>query len=135
MKRTQLAKRHKLTSERRKPVDLTALADFHFRLRRFLSFSETNTRKNGLTSRQYQTLLTIRGLSEPDGGMSLSELASFLLINDHAAVGLVNRMARAGLLTRFTDSIDGQQVLVGLTRKGQRKLANVAEANWRKLVY
>jgi DNA-binding MarR family transcriptional regulator len=133
MKKTELARRHELTSERRKLVGHTALADFQFRLRHFLSFSEANTRKNGLTSQQYQALLTIRGLSESESSMSVNELASFLLINSRAAAGLVTRMARTGLLTRFTDPMDSRRVLVGLTRKGKRKLANVAEANWRKL--
>jgi DNA-binding MarR family transcriptional regulator len=109
------------------------LADFQFHLRHFLSFSDANARVNGLTSHQYQALLTIRGLSESNNNMSVSELAGFLLINNHAAAGLVNRMARTGLLTRLTDPVDGRRVLLALTRKGKRKLANVAEANWREL--
>jgi len=130
MKKAQLAK-HRL--ERGKPVDHDALADFQFNLRHFLSFSEANTRKNGLTSHQYQALLTIRGLSKPDTSMSVRELASFLLIKNQAAAGLVNQMARIGLLTRSTDPVDGRRVLVALTRKGKQKLAKVAKANWREL--
>jgi DNA-binding MarR family transcriptional regulator len=63
--------------------------------------------------------------------MSVSELANYLLVNNDAAAGLVNRMARIGLPTRSTDLVDARRVLVTLTRKGKKKLASVAEANLR----
>jgi DNA-binding MarR family transcriptional regulator len=132
MKKARPSKRR---SERSKPVDHELLANFQFHLRHFLSFSEANTRKNGLTSQQYQALLTIRGLSTPHSSMSVRELASFLLIDKDAAAGLVNRMAKVGLLTRSTDPDDGQRILIALTRKGKQKLASVAGANWRELGY
>src|ERR1700752_4664503 len=70
-------------------VNYEALAEFRFQLRRFLAFSEANARKNGLTSQQYQALLTIRGLSRSHQNMSVGELADFLLIKHHNAVGLI----------------------------------------------
>ena len=65
--------------------------------------------------------------------MSVSELANYLLVNNDAAAGLVNPMARIGLLTMSTDPVDGRRVLVTLSRKGKQKLASVAEANLREL--
>lgn len=114
-------------------VDYKALAEFRLQLRRFLAFSEASTRKNKLTSQQYQALLTIKGLSRQDYHMSVGELADFLLVKNHTAVGLVDRMAKIGLLKRFRDSGDGRRILVMLTHKGEQQLSNVAELNWAEL--
>ena len=114
-------------------VDYEALAEFRFQLRRFLAFSEANAQKNGLTSQQYQALLTIKGLSLPHDHMSVGELADFLLVKPHTAVGLIDRMAKLGFLVRFRDSGDGRRMLVRLTRKGEQRLSNVAKVNWREL--
>ena len=114
-------------------VNYEALAEFRFQLRRFLAFSETNARKNNLTSQQYQALLTIKGLSGPHQHMSVGELADFLLVKHHTAVGLINRMAKTGLLKRFRDGRDGRRIQVMLTRKGEQQLSNVAELNWQEL--
>ena len=65
--------------------------------------------------------------------MSVGELADFLLVKHHTAVGLINRMTRTGLLKRFRDSRDGRRILVMLTRKGEQRLSNVAELNWQEL--
>ncbi|WP_349631117.1 MarR family winged helix-turn-helix transcriptional regulator [Bradyrhizobium jicamae] len=114
-------------------VDYKALAEFRLQLRRFLAFSEANTRKNKLTSQQYQALLTIKGLSRSDYHMSVGQLADFLLVKNHTAVGLVDRMAKIGLLKRFRDSGDGRRILVMLTHKGEQQLSSVAELNWAEL--
>ncbi|WP_426536946.1 MarR family winged helix-turn-helix transcriptional regulator [Bradyrhizobium sp. McL0615] len=114
-------------------VNYEALAEFRFQLRRFLAFSKINARKNNLTSQQYQALLTIKGLSGPHHYMSVGELADFLLVKHHTAVGLIDRMAKSGLLKRFRDSSDGRRIQVMLTRKGEQQLSNVAELNWAEL--
>ena len=98
-------------------VDYEALAQFRYRLRVFLEFADTNARKVGLTSRQYQALLTIKGLSG-EKPMFVGELAGFLLIKHHTAVELVGRMVRLGLLQRTVDASDNRRVLVTLTKKG-----------------
>ena len=114
-------------------VDYEALAEFRFQLRQFLAFSEANAQKNGLTSQQYQALLTIKGLSLPHDHMSVGELADFLLVKPHTVVGLIDRMAKLGFLKRFRDSGDGRRMLVMLTRKGEQRLSNVAKVNWLEL--
>lgn len=77
-------------------VDYKALAEFRLQLRRFLAFSEVNASKNTLTSHQYQALLTIKGLSGTDHQMSVGELADFLLVKHHTAVGLSIEWPGAG---------------------------------------
>ena len=65
--------------------------------------------------------------------MSVGELADFLLVKHHTAVGLIDRMAKSGLLKRFRDSDDGRRIQVMLTHKGEQQLSNVAELNWAEL--
>lgn len=122
----------KSRSKRECVVDFEALAEFRLQLRRFLAFSERNARRNGLTSQQYQALLTIQGLSRHHH-MSVGQVAEFLLVKHHTAVELIGRMVKAGLLNRFRDSNDGRRILVTLTRKGQRRLCSVARVNWEEL--
>jgi DNA-binding MarR family transcriptional regulator len=119
--------------KRESTVNYRTLAEFRYRLRQFLAFSEANARKNKLTSQQYQALLTIRGLSLPHQRMSVGELADFLLVKHHTAVGLINRMTKTGLLKRFQDSRDRRRILVMLTRKAEQRLSKVAELNWLEL--
>jgi len=114
-------------------VDYKTLAEFRLQLRRFLAFSEANASKNDLTSQNYQALLTIKGLSGADDQMSVGELADFLLVKHHTAVGLVDRMVKSGLLKRSRDCHDGRRIHVVLTPKGEQKLSNVAELNWAEL--
>ena len=113
-------------------VDYEALAQFRYRLRVFLEFADTNARKVGLTSQQYQALLTIKGLSG-ETPMFVGELAGFLLIKHHTAVELVGRMVRLGLLQRTVDANDNRRVLVTLTKKGNLLLRKVAAVNFRHL--
>ena len=87
-------------------VDYEALAQFRYRLRVFLEFADTNARKVGLTSQQYQALLTIKGLSGETPMLSASS-PDFSLIKHHTAVELVGRMVRLGLLQRTVDANDG----------------------------
>lgn len=126
---------HKKRSGRKSEsaVDYEALAEFRFRLRRFLAFSEANAQKNGLTSQQYQALLSIKGSSLSHDYMSVGELADVLLVKPHTVVGLIDRMAKLGFLKRFRDSGDGRRILVMLTRKGEQRLSNVAKVNWLEL--
>ena len=113
-------------------VDYKALAEFRHQLRIFLAFSEGNAGRAGLTSQQYQALLTIKGLNTRMP-MSVGELARFLLIKPHTAVELVDRMTKLGLLKRSVDDHDNRRVLVTLTKKGTLRLQKVATVNFRHL--
>jgi DNA-binding MarR family transcriptional regulator len=113
-------------------VDYEALAQFRYRLRIFLEFADANARNVGLTSQQYQALLTIKGLSGQTP-MFVGELARFLLIKHHTAVELVGRMVRLGLLRRTVDASDNRRVLVTLTKKGDLLLRKVAAVNFKQL--
>jgi DNA-binding MarR family transcriptional regulator len=118
-------------SRRGRPVsqaEYEALAEFRRALRNFLSFSEAAAEKVGLTPRQHQALLAIRG--NPAGApLSVGALATDLQVRHHSAVGLVDRLSRAGLVARHHATDDRRQVLVSLTAAGDRLLARLSSVH------
>src|SRR5438876_4202459 len=109
-----------------------ALHAFRYALRRFLRFSEEGARAAGLTAQQHQLLLAVKGQASRDWA-SVSDLAESLQIRHHAAVGLVDRCVRAGLVERSPDPDDRRQVRVSLTTKGETLLARLSSRNQREL--
>ena len=75
--------------------DYEALAEFRAALRGFLSFSEEAARAAGLTPRQHQALLAIKG--SPGGTrLSVGDIAARLRLRHNTTVELVNRLLAAG---------------------------------------
>jgi len=109
-----------------------ALHDFRHALRCFLRFSEQAARAAGLTPQQHQLLLAVKGQRGRDWA-SVSDLAESLQIRHHAAVGLVDRCERVGLVARSPDPNDRRQVRVTLTGKGEAILARLSTRNQREL--
>lgn len=127
-RRTPAAKRNAVAAS----VDYHALAQFRFELRTFLAFSEEGARKAGLTPRQHQALLGIKGFVDP-GPPTVGDIARFLLIRHHSAVELMNRMAKLGLVSRVADPADARRVQLKLTAKGEQKLQAVSKKNIEEL--
>jgi DNA-binding MarR family transcriptional regulator len=121
------------TKPRRKPARVTrreyeALAGFRATLRRFLAFSEAAARSAGLTPRQHQALLAVKG--SPGGlRLSIGGLAEQLQVRHHSAVGLVDRLVSLGLLKRESLGPDRRRVQIALTAKGGRTLDALATAH------
>jgi len=113
-------------------VDYKALAQFRFQLRNFLSFSEAAARNAGLTPRQHQALLAIKGFSSRKP-ISVGDLAELLLVRHHTAVELADRITRLGLLKRIVDDGDSRRMLVKLTRKGEQKLLTLSKIHFEEL--
>jgi DNA-binding MarR family transcriptional regulator len=90
-------------------------------LRVFLRWSEQQARAAGLTPAQHQLLLAIRGHSDPRGP-TVGEVADYLLLRHHSAVGLVDRADAVGLLERVRDEDDHRVVRLRLTEEGMRRL-------------
>lgn len=109
------------------PAEYRTLALFRQGLRRFLRFSEEAAADAGLTPRQYQALLALRG--SPSGRMPVGELAAALEVRHHSAVGLVNRLESLGLVGRHADPADRRRALVATTARGERTLARLASAH------
>jgi DNA-binding MarR family transcriptional regulator len=94
-------------------------------LRRFLRWSEQQAEEAGLTPAQHQLLLAIRGHNDP-GGPTIGEVADYLLLRHHSAVGLIDRADAAGLVERVRDPEDHRLVRLQLTAAGTKRLEALA---------
>ncbi|HUZ12584.1 MAG TPA: MarR family transcriptional regulator [Caulobacteraceae bacterium] len=103
------------------------LSDFRYALRRFLSASEVISRAAGVTQQQYQAMLAIKASDER--GMAMKDLAGQLLLTQHAAVQMMDRLARAGLAERRQAPGDRRSVLVALTARGEGVVSELAAAH------
>ena len=104
-----------------KSLDYVTLAEFRYRIRRFLRFSEDAARTAGLEPQQHQLLLTVRGL--PSGAEpTVGELAERLQIRHHSVVELIDRLEERGLVARHRSERDRRNVLVALTGPGEQVL-------------
>lgn len=104
--------------------DYRALASFRRALREFSSFSEAAARQVGLAPARHQALLAIKG--HPASPPSVGELAAFLGLRHHSAVGVVDRLVKAGLARRASDPADKRVVRVRLSANGERLLARLS---------
>jgi DNA-binding MarR family transcriptional regulator len=59
---------------------------------------------------------------------SVREIAEYLLMQSHSAVGLVDRAEAAGLVRRRPDTDDARVVRIELTEKGDRLVTDLTEA-------
>jgi DNA-binding MarR family transcriptional regulator len=109
-----------------------ALAAFRAALRQFLAFSEAAAETVGLTPRQHQALLAIRGVPSAQR-LTIGELAAGLRVRHHSAVGLVDRLESLGFLRRQTPSKDRRRVHVILTPRGRRTLERLATVHREEL--
>jgi DNA-binding MarR family transcriptional regulator len=108
-----------------KVPDYQALAEFRFQIRKFLHFSEKAVLAAGLERGQYQLMLAIKGI--PDGVRPrVRELATRMQIQHHSAVELINRLEAGGFVRRERAQDDRREVLLALTSKGERLLAELA---------
>lgn len=119
--------RRKLTQE-----DYAALAEFRYLLRCFLDFSEQEAKRVGLTPRQHQALLVIKGYGQGNP-VSIGELAERLKIQHNSAVELVSRLIDARLVERSSDLGDQRRVLLSLTASAERCLGNLSSAHFDEL--
>ena len=105
--------------------DYRALAEFRHQIRRFLHFSELAVQGAGLERGQYQLMLAIKGM--PAGVRPrIRELANQMQIQHHSTVELINRLELGGYVRRERAQDDRREVLLALTPKGERVLAELA---------
>src|ERR1700722_10314073 len=105
--------------------DYQALAEFRFQIRKYLHFSERAVQAAGLERGQYQLMLAIKGI--PEGVRPrIRELADRMQIQHHSAVELINRLESGGYVRRERALEDRREVLLALTPKGERVLAELA---------
>ena len=98
-------------------ADYRRLLQFRISLRRFLHWSEEQAEKAGLTPAQHQLLLAVRG-HDGDQGPTIGDVAGYLMLRHHSAVGLVDRAVKAGMIERHEDPGDRRVVRLRLTPLG-----------------
>jgi len=108
------------------------LLEFRTGIRRFLHWSEQQANEVGLTGTQHQLLLAIRGHPDPQGP-TVGDIANYLLLRHHSAVGLVDRAEDAGLVTRVPDRGDQRVVRCKLTALGARRVRQLSRLHLEEL--
>lgn len=101
------------------------LAEFRYRIRRFLHFSEEAARSKGIEPQQHQLLLAIKGLP-PGARPNIGTLAQRLCLRHHSAVELIDRLEASGAVRRRHGGEDRREVLVELTRDGEALLRQLS---------
>lgn len=112
--------------------DFERLLEFRVTLRRFQRWSEDQAKAAGLTPAKHQLLLAIRGHPDP-AGPTVGEIADYLVLRHHSAVGLIDRAVADGLVTRNPDARSKSVVRVTLTTAGAEKLDELSEAHLEEL--
>ena len=108
------------------------LAEFRYRIRRFLHFSEEAARAVGIEPQQHQLLLALRGL--PDGiRPTITALSSRLCLRHHSTVELIDRLVERGAVVRRHSDQDRREVIVELTPHGEQLLRQLSVLHWQEL--
>jgi DNA-binding MarR family transcriptional regulator len=108
------------------------IAEFRYRIRQFLQFSEEVARANEIEPQQHQLLLAIKGL--PEGlRPTITTLSSRLCLRHHSTVELANRLVTRGAILRKHSDEDGREILLDLTPQGERILRALSVLHWREL--
>ena len=102
-----------------------AMAEFRYQIRRFLRFSENAARQAGIEPQQHQLLLAVRGLPD-DVKPTIGALAERMQLQHHSTVELIDRLVERGYLLRLRATDDRRQVLVKLTRDGEKFLQKLS---------
>ena len=113
-------------------VDYWTLAELRYLLRRFLRVREEAARAAGIEPQQYLLLLQAKGLQgrEP---VTIGTLAERLQLRHHSTVGLVDRLARRGMIARRADPDDRRGVIVEVEPAGEAVLRRLAQYSLNEL--
>ena len=108
------------------------LAEFRYRLARFLRRRKDAARAEGLQAQQYELLLALAGLLEGKQP-TIKEIAAQLQLEHHSVVELADRLQKRGYLARTNSREDGRAVLLGLTRAGRGVLDRIVRYSFAHL--
>lgn len=98
-----------------KPAWLPTLVSVVRAYQAFDAVSDANIRKLGLTSPQFDIIVTLGNTP----GMTCGEIGARTLITKGTLTGVLDRLEAKGLLTRVESSEDRRSFIVKLTKKGQ----------------
>ena len=108
------------------------LAEFRYRIRQFLRFSEDAARAHGIEPQQHQLLLAVKGL--PEGARpTVGALSQRLCLRHHSTVELIDRLVEQRAVARRHSDLDGREVLIELTSHGEELLHRLSILHWQEL--
>lgn len=113
-------------------TEYAALANFRFALRQFLAFSERAAAGYGLTPKQHQALLAIRGAAPLS--VSVGYVAERLILKPNSATGLIDRLEGRGLIERRPSRDGGRQALLELTPKARTLLHELSDTHREEII-
>jgi DNA-binding MarR family transcriptional regulator len=128
------SKKSKVVKRRPTDAEYQLLASFRYTIRRYLAAVGQNAERVGLTAQQHQALLSIRGGYPGRQTISISELAHHLLIKNHSALELAERLKAAALVEFISCSEDGRKVMLSITPRGEATMCELATGSLRELV-
>jgi len=108
------------------------LLSFRIALRGFLHWSEAQAAAVGLSAAQHQLLVAVRGHAGKDDP-TISDLAGYLFVRHHSAIGLLDRAEALGVIRRYRDPDDQRLVRVALTPVGEERVEALAAAHLEEL--
>jgi DNA-binding MarR family transcriptional regulator len=111
---------------------LRQLAEFRFKIRQFLHFSEEAARQNGIEPQQHQLMLALKGLPK-DMRPTVTVLSSRLCLRHHSTVELIDRLVERGAAIRRHSEHDRREVLIELTSRGEELLRRLSVLHWQEL--
>ncbi|MGO8932082.1 MAG: MarR family winged helix-turn-helix transcriptional regulator [Terracidiphilus sp.] len=115
-------------------ADYRKLAEFRFRIRQFLHFSEEAARSHGMEPQQHQLLLAIKGL--PKGARpTVTTISERLCLRHHSTVELIDRLEKQGAVARQHGENDRREVLLHLTPRGEDWLRRLTVSIWPQLQF
>ena len=114
------------------PFEYQTLSEFRHQLAGFLRRRRQAAEAVGLEAQQYELLLAIKGL--PAGKQpTVKQIAEQLQIQHHSAVELASRLAKRGLLQRERSPADRRQVLLSITKTGEKIVEQVVQYSFQQL--
>jgi DNA-binding MarR family transcriptional regulator len=108
------------------------LAEFRYRIRQFLHFSEEAARSQGIEPQQHQLLLALKGMP-PGTRPTVTALSQRLCLRHHSTVELLDRLVDHGAVKRRHSDQDRREVLVELTSHGENLLHRLSVLHWDEL--
>ena len=107
------------------------LAEFRYRIRLFLHFSEEAGRSCHIEPQQHLLLLAIKWLPE-DTRPNVTALSHRLCLRHHSTVELVDRLVEQGAVVRRHTEQDHREVLIELTPHGEDLLHQLSHLLWQE---
>ena len=79
----------------------------------------------GLTDVQFNLMMLLEHQSSAEGGLNQAQLSHMMLVNPANITSLVDRMEKAGLVSRTSTPSDRRYNIVKLTSRGQELLSRI----------